>query len=245
VLEIGVGSGINTIYALKQGANHVTTLDVNPRTSELTRRNMELNGIDPSQVDLLLNDSFDLTDLFKPVEGEKFDYIVTNPPFEYGRVDEDDALRNSASGLDGLDMIREIFSQIDTYLTDTGHMQMVFFAPGTSEGPTSLIEAASRLEGKVEIIYKANPMKTADFVKINLGKEMDIPTEHEYYWMGMLHYTRGQDGLSVRAGEEEKNWHLPLYSDVPMMHKHSKIDEVYQDTKKLPVNLSVAKKEER
>jgi 16S rRNA G966 N2-methylase RsmD len=233
VLEVGVGSGVNSIVALLNGAEHVTALDVNPRTAEYTRFNMALNGIDESRLKIVLNKDTSLDALFDPIEGETFDYLITNPPFEYGRVDDSDALRNSASGSDGLDMIRKIIQKASHYLTDTGRMQMVYFAPGTGEGPTTLIEEAQQLQdGAVEVKYRENSMRTEDFVGGNLGKDMGIPPEHEFYWTGMLHYTKGVSGFEIMMDGTSQKWHLPLQSDVPMGEKHSEIRKKYTGDKK-------------
>lgn len=232
VLEIGVGSGVNSILAVLRGAEKVTALDVNPRTFDYTKFNMALNGVEESKIELILNQSTSLDDLLVPVNGRKFDYVITNPPFEYGRDDETQ-LRNSSSGNDGLDMIRAIVSQVDDYLSAEGRMQMVYFAPGTSEGPTELVKVVQGLkDGSVEVKYRENSMKTKDFVDENVGSAIEIPAEHEFYWTGMLHYTKGNSGFDVIPDGTEQNWHLPIGSTVPMMEKHDKIDVVYRGESK-------------
>ena len=232
VLEIGIGSGVNSILAVLRGADKVTALDVNPRTFDYTRFNMALNGVEESKIELILNESMSLDDLLKPVSGKKFDYVITNPPFEYGRDDETQ-LRNSSSGNDGLDMIRAIMAQVDDYLSPVGRMQMVYFAPGTEEGPTELIEVAKSLrDGSVEVKYRENSMKTKDFVDENVGTSIKIPKEHEFYWTGMLHYSKGDSGLKIIPDGLENDWHLPISSKVPMMEKHDQIDVVYRGESK-------------
>ena len=228
VLEIGVGSGVNSILAVLRGAKRVTALDVNPGTVEYTRFNMALNGVDESKIKLVLNKSDSLDDLFKPVEGETFDCIITNPPFEYGR-DDDTKLRNSSSGNDGLDMIRVIIAQANDYLSDQGRMQMVYFAPGTDKSPNELVTVVKQLQnGHVELKYRENCMRTREFVDENIGRSIEIPKEHEFYWTGMLHYTKGDSGFEIIPDGVSPNWHLPIDSTVPMMERHDKIDTVYR-----------------
>ena len=43
VLEIGVGSGVLSIGAIKAGAKRVTALEINPRTKIFARFNVMLN----------------------------------------------------------------------------------------------------------------------------------------------------------------------------------------------------------
>ena len=84
VLEIGVGSGVNLIFSILAGAKKVTALDINKRTFEFTKFNAALNlsEKDQKKIDLILNKKYGFKDIFDPVKNKKFDYIVTNPPFE-------------------------------------------------------------------------------------------------------------------------------------------------------------------
>jgi ribosomal protein L11 methyltransferase len=69
-LDLGVGSGILSILALKMGACRVCAVDIDPLAIEEVERNLTLNGIDISKVELLLGD-------IATVGGE-FDFIVAN-----------------------------------------------------------------------------------------------------------------------------------------------------------------------
>ena len=69
ILEIGCGSGLLSIIAARY--SKVTSVDINEKAVEITKKNMKLN-----KVSLLVKKS----DLFDNITG-KFDLIVFNPPY--------------------------------------------------------------------------------------------------------------------------------------------------------------------
>jgi 16S rRNA (guanine1207-N2)-methyltransferase len=77
VLDIGCGYGVLGIVAasLAPGGS-VTMVDVNERAVEFARKNVRRNGV--------LNAKVKRGDLYFPVSGEKFDVILSNPPFSAG-----------------------------------------------------------------------------------------------------------------------------------------------------------------
>ena len=72
VLDLGTGCGIQALHARRWAARVVAT-DISERALEFARLNAELNGVDGIE--------FRLGSLFDPVAGERFDRIVSNPPF--------------------------------------------------------------------------------------------------------------------------------------------------------------------
>lgn len=71
-LDIGTGAGVHALLAARH-AEEVVATDTNPRALSFARMSARLNGIE--------NISFRLGSFFEPVQGEKFDLIVSNPPF--------------------------------------------------------------------------------------------------------------------------------------------------------------------
>ena len=71
-LDVGCGAGIHALLAAGH-ADWVIATDINPRALNFAAMNARLNGIH--------NVSFAAGSFFEPVCGEKFDLIVTNPPF--------------------------------------------------------------------------------------------------------------------------------------------------------------------
>ena len=71
-LDVGTGAGIHALLAAAHSEQVVAT-DTNPRALNFARMNARLNGIE--------NISFRQGSFFEPVADEKFDLIVSNPPF--------------------------------------------------------------------------------------------------------------------------------------------------------------------
>jgi methylase of polypeptide subunit release factors len=72
VLDLGTGCGIQAMHA-SRFADRVVATDISARALEIAALNVELNGIEGVE--------FRLGSLFEPVAGERFDRVVSNPPF--------------------------------------------------------------------------------------------------------------------------------------------------------------------
>jgi hypothetical protein len=94
-LDIGTGSGVEALLATRHAA-HIVATDVNPRALRLAELSAQLSGV-----------SLDLREgsLFEPVEEERFDLIVANPPFV---ISPDTALVFRDSGLPGDEICRDV-----------------------------------------------------------------------------------------------------------------------------------------
>ena len=73
-LDLGVGCGIQTLYLLRH-ARQVVATDISTRALEFTAFNVALAGVDSTRVQLRRGN------LLEPVAGQRFDLIVSNPPF--------------------------------------------------------------------------------------------------------------------------------------------------------------------
>lgn len=137
VLDIGSGSGCVAITLAKNipGAV-VVSVDISSAALDLARRNAELNTV---SVD------FRQGSLFKAVQGERFDLIVSNPP--YIPAAEIDTLEPEVSmfeprvaldgGADGLDFFRQIIPAAPEYLHPDGWL-LVEVGAGQSGAVTEL-----------------------------------------------------------------------------------------------------------
>lgn len=72
VLDLGTGSGILAIVASKLGARKIIATDVSRRALENASINLKINSVE--NVELMYGS------LYQPVENEKFDIIISNPP---------------------------------------------------------------------------------------------------------------------------------------------------------------------
>jgi methylase of polypeptide subunit release factors len=72
VLDLGCGGGVQALLAARH-SERVVGVDLNPRAVTFARFNARLNGI--------ANAEFRVGDLFAPVRRERFDLVVSNPPY--------------------------------------------------------------------------------------------------------------------------------------------------------------------
>jgi len=106
-LDLGAGCGIQALLA-EDHADVVVATDRNPRATGYTRLGAALNGVD---VDARTGD------LVEPVQGQRFDLVVSNPPFVVGpgsRYVYRDA------GLDGDELCRRLVSRLPEVLAPSG-----------------------------------------------------------------------------------------------------------------------------
>lgn len=72
--DIGCGTAVLAIAALKLGAEHATAFDFDPMAIEVARHNMERNDVTGEELDLFVGDVFEWT----PSELQKGDLVVAN-----------------------------------------------------------------------------------------------------------------------------------------------------------------------
>ncbi len=76
VLDMGTGTGVCAILAARKGAK-VAAVDISPLAVRCAKVNVLLNSLE-DRVRVLEGD------LFTPVEGERFDLVIFNPPYFEG-----------------------------------------------------------------------------------------------------------------------------------------------------------------
>ncbi|CBW75574.1 unnamed protein product [Mycetohabitans rhizoxinica HKI 454] len=221
VLDIGVGSGVLSIFCLLNGATSCVGLDVNPRAKILAGHNAILNHIDKN---------FDIrdgstSDIFASVKDKQFDFICSNPPFEPTPPGIDYYV-NSAAGIYGMDFAEKILSNINPHLTDDGMLQVVTMAPGDAKKPFKLYEILeNHLPGQaVEIILDRQPISYDDFVgRFNtiFGYGEDVVSQMKktarddgvtHLHMLIMKYKKGRQGSITEkvADKIYENWTTPL-----------------------------------
>lgn len=121
VLDIGTGSGALAVSIAKLAKDAVVTaVDVSDTALAIARGNAEKNSADVR---------FLKSDCFAALSGEKFDMIVSNPPY----IDQEDMIGLMPEvlqepelalfgGEDGLDFYRRISMEAGTYLEDGGFL---------------------------------------------------------------------------------------------------------------------------
>ena len=78
VLDVGCGSGILSIAALKLGAGHVVGTDIDENCMTSTYENMEVNHLDRLLGEFYVGNLIDDTKLQETVGTEKYDIVVAN-----------------------------------------------------------------------------------------------------------------------------------------------------------------------
>lgn len=109
-LDLGCGCGVLALL-LARAATRVVGTDLNPRAVAMAKLNAALNGIE--------NVSFREADLFGSVEGERFDLIVSQPPF-LGCSDDEASVLFLHGGRRGDELTLRILEQLPDYLTNHG-----------------------------------------------------------------------------------------------------------------------------
>ena len=120
-LDIGAGSGIQSVLAAGH-AERVVACDINARALNFTAFNALLNGAD--------NVECRAGTFFEPVAGERFDLIVSNPPFV---ISPDTAMVFRDSGLQGDDVSRQVLQQAAEHLEEGG-LAFVLISWGVRKG---------------------------------------------------------------------------------------------------------------
>lgn len=123
VLDLCTGSGAIAIAVAKQTSSKVVAIDVSEKAIELAKENANLN-----QADI----EFVVSDLFENLKGEKFDVIISNPPYIkredlvslQKEVKDFEPTMALDGGTDGLDFYKKICKEAKEYLTENGVLIM-------------------------------------------------------------------------------------------------------------------------
>jgi release factor glutamine methyltransferase len=117
VLELGTGSGAIAIAAALGGARSVTVVDISRRALVTAWINARLNRarVIPRR-----------GDLFEPVAGERYDIVVSNPPYlPSTRIPRRGAARAWEGGEDGRAVLERICANVARHLRPGGTVLLV------------------------------------------------------------------------------------------------------------------------
>ncbi|MXP75220.1 50S ribosomal protein L11 methyltransferase [Lachnospiraceae bacterium WCA-9-b2] len=78
ILDVGCGSGILGMLALKFGAGYSVGTDLDPCAIDATHENMEVNGISKEQYEVMIGNIIDDTAVQDAVGYEKYDIVAAN-----------------------------------------------------------------------------------------------------------------------------------------------------------------------
>lgn len=119
-LDMGTGSGVGAVFAARRGYR-VMAVDVNPHAVRCARINALMNRLE-ERIEVRRGD------LFQPVEGERFDLVLFNPPFFLGepRSALDRAWRSS-------DVLERFAAGLPSALVPGGRALVVLSTDGAGE----------------------------------------------------------------------------------------------------------------
>mgnify|MGYP000046065677 CR=1 FL=1 len=78
ILDVGCGSGILGMLALKFGAKYSVGTDLDPCAIDATYENMEVNGITKDQYEVMIGNIIDDKEVQDQVGYEKYDIVTAN-----------------------------------------------------------------------------------------------------------------------------------------------------------------------
>ncbi|GAB2508160.1 DUF7059 domain-containing protein [Nocardiopsis aegyptia] len=113
-LDLGTGCGVQALH-LASRAREIVATDLNPRAVRLAGISLALSGVTGAE---LRQGS-----LFEPVKGERFDLIVSNPPFVI--TPEASRYTYRESDLPGDTVCAELVRQAPAHLTEGGWCQIL------------------------------------------------------------------------------------------------------------------------
>jgi methylase of polypeptide subunit release factors len=113
-LDLGTGCGVQALH-LSRHAERVVATDVLPRALDLAAYGAALSGVTPD-----LREG----DMFAPVAGERFDLIVSNPPFAIG-AGAGSGRTYRDGGLHSDDLCRRLVGNAPAFLAEGGYCQLL------------------------------------------------------------------------------------------------------------------------
>lgn len=118
-LDLGTGCGVQALHAARH-VGHVTATDISHRALAFAAFNAALVGLDEDRLDLRAGS------MLEPVAGERFDLVVSNPPFVITpRRADVPAYEYRDGGRAGDDLVRDLVTGLADVLAPGGVAQLL------------------------------------------------------------------------------------------------------------------------
>jgi len=200
-LDLGAGGGILSLSAARY-SDLVVATDLNARAVTFAQFNVRLNGIDNIEV---------LTgDCFAPVSGQRFDLILSNPPF-FITPQTDYLFCDNSMELDGL--CRRLVKEAPAHLNEGGYMQMLCeWAQVAGQPWEERIDEWLEDTGCDAWVMKGLTQDPAEYAQHRIREISQDPTNDAELYAGYMNYYRQRgveaihDGLVVLRRRAGTNW---------------------------------------
>lgn len=153
-LDLGTGCGVQ---ALHLDADHIVATDLNPRALALAQLTLGLSGV---SADLRAGD------LYQPVVGERFDLILTNPPFVLSPP-ASPRLTYREAGLFGDELMRRVVVEGAAHLAEGGTLVVLGNWADVGEQPwTERLEEWIRPTGCDALVLRREDLDPYEYIEI-------------------------------------------------------------------------------
>lgn len=142
VLDVGTGSGIHALLASRH-ADEVVATDISARACAFARANADLNGIE--------NLAVVEGPLFDPVERQKFDLVVANPPYN-PTLFAPAGSNFWSGGRSGEEVVRPLLEGLAEHLSDAGTGQIITLLSDRSDG-SAVDRARGWLGSSCDVVF--------------------------------------------------------------------------------------------
>lgn len=172
-LDLCTGNGIQAIIASRYSGK-VTAIDINPRAINFARFNALLNQVD--------NITFIEGNLYEPVDNEKFDRILTNPPL-ISSPRQKVCLKEGEKS--GEVVLQRMIEGIPDHLNDGGYAQIVTILM-FNEGQNYIDKLKGWLKDAPMLVFTAanryRDLETYISSHIHMGKDFDEYSDELIEW---------------------------------------------------------------
>lgn len=155
-LDLGTGCGIQ---ALHLDASAIVATDLNPRALDLARISLGLSGV-PAELRL--------GSLYEPVADDRFDLIVTNPPYVISPPSPDRLVYRDG-GFTGDDLMREVVTGAPAHLTPDGTLVVLGNWAVTAQPWTERLEGWLRPTGCDALVLQRELLDPYAYVELWLA----------------------------------------------------------------------------
>ena len=162
LLDVGTGAGTLALIAAARGAPRALGIDVNERAIALARFNARLNG---------LVAEFRTGDLFEPTEGEKFDLVLSQPPYVV-QPDGVERVTYLHGGPRGDELAFRFVAAFPAALAPRGRGLLLFDSPPPS-APLQARLRSSLGDAAVDLVLLLAPGPSADLQAVGYASVED------------------------------------------------------------------------